>query len=381
MSIRSRYKAFQSAFPNHPLSQSKWASLTHWVDANRLLSTLDLSIFPDTLTSLVWDNANAKTLVFCDSQTKLTYLSLCNTQIRKVIVPKYVKGIKELIIVGSPIVELDLGGSIKSIDVLDIEPSTARNNVKLPVGMKNLTSLRMVSRIGPVSLPKTAPSLTYLSIGINIGDSAIRISSAYTSLKHITAYGTFSSLLIAKNSLSMESLEIESSSKDFILPELPNLLEVALITATKKPLLIPASYSTLRVLRVEAPNSKKVTIPSSLPNLSNINLTTPLVKDTLIPKDTINLMGMRIVAQDIVIDPTLVNLGQLIILGTSVKIPQAKTLGNLVHLAVSKDTSVRARLPTDMPLLETLAVNPQRMRFGKINTPRLDWFLKNPKSY
>lgn len=382
MSQRARYISFKKAFPESILTYSKWNELTHWVDSAKLIAVLDMSIFPDTLESLIWNNSPIKQIAFCSTQTNLKQLSLSNTQLKKIEMPKKMKGLEELYLENVPIIELELGGNKRTLRVLEITPTTPKNRIKLPMGLKSLTSLVMVSRNGPVSLPKEAPKLRYLEITTNVGDSAIRIPSAYTSLAHISVYGKFSGLLVPKTLTAMESLEVESESEDFILPEIPTLCELAIETKSKKPLAISESYGEhMTMLTVRAPNIKQLTVPIAMDRLEGIILETPNLVNISLPEGTTELRGIRIIAGDITINSELPYLSKLDIIGKSVKVIKANTVHRLRHLSIGRETSVRARFPKEMLELETVSVNPQRVRLKNTYTPRLNWHLKDTKSY
>lgn len=376
MNYSSRFKLFKEAFPLSELTRTKWERIVHWVDSSKTLRVLDMHMFPDSLKTLAWEHSPVKSIIFCETHRKLEILSLNHTKIKVVELPRSIKHVRELYLNKLPLTTLGLGGSRRALEVLELYPTTGRNAVKVPNNLKSLRILHVGAVNGPVPLPKIAPALDFLKAEVNIGDSSMRIPTSYTHLKDITVTGKFGGVIIPKDVTTIETMELDSESTKFSFPNVNGIDEIRICTKTDVKLDIPEKWGdTLKVLHVEAPSSASIKLPPGLGNLMSLNVTMPKVKAMELPETACSL---KEIITDVGNISVLGDLDKLIVLdvtGKSVKLAKGKTAVRLRHIAIDKDAKASLGFPKEMLELETLCVNPQRVRFKNINTPRLNWYL------
>ena len=372
MSLRKRFKMFQETFPDDNRTYHKWLVITQWFRTVDVGSTLDTGIFPDGMRAIIWDHSDINKVIINPDQTKLRVLSFSNTRIRKLTIPDSIKTVEAITLFDTPVTTLELGGSIKKLKTLTLRPTTATNRVTFPVDMTGLIALRIDSSFNSPSLPRGAVNLESLQVRAEVGDNGIRIPSEYVNLKNLDVSGSFGRVSVP-NAPKLNRLDITTDASTFIMPELPSVVNLHIMANKIKSLIIPMCYDDVYQLVVRGDAVTSLELPTTLKDASAIEVACPETASITIPETSLDLKGLRLKAKVILIKPPLPNLDELIVVTSSIKVEKPKTLGNLRHLSINKESKVSMALPNEMLLLESLHVNTQRVRFKNIHTPRLDY--------
>lgn len=235
-----RYSLFNEEFPNLKMPFKKWCKMKVFEATVYVGATLKMCIFPDCLEALTLTNQPILSVEFTDTQRKLKVLNFTGTNIWGLHIPKYVTTIRELILAGTVIFKLDLGGSVDTIEKLDISASAA--HIGLPKSMPSLKSLS-VGKMAHVNkdFPTDMDNLEELTIWSDTGNEKVVLKHELPSLTSLTLRGIHGGISgKGATGINLTSLKVTGDSDNMVyIPKAPHLEDVFILLPYAKNVRVP----------------------------------------------------------------------------------------------------------------------------------------------
>ncbi len=267
MNLEERYAKFKKVFPTSELDLAGWKKLKSWDTPAYTLQRLDMAIFPDCLESISMENSPITVVNFIDTQTKLGYINFMYCHISKFKLPETIKKVTEVHLEGNPLFKFDLGGSVDSVECLELPIEMPTNRVVIGEGMESLTSLTIGSLVGAIILHPDLVALEHLTIE-NSPQKPIKLQKTMTSLKRFEVSGSVTSLVIPEE-INLDCLYVDSN--DFKLPRKVNVRELNLIIDNTDAVKVPATLvEGVKKLKISLRKPESVSLPKNIGEVENL---------------------------------------------------------------------------------------------------------------
>ncbi len=367
MDLKERHALYNESFPKERMNFKKWEKTANFFICPKLLLTLDMSMFPDGMTSFVLMYSPTNKILFSNHHTKLTTIVLEHIHTNDICLADGMTAVKNLSIVQTPLVNLDLGGSLESIRLLVLPEERPISDVGIPTGMINLEELIVDVGENKTSphLPSDMVNLKKLKLTTYIGSKLVAIPKELVKLRSVTINGEFGGITGLKNMEDLKFLNIDSYGITMVIPSVPKLSDLILKTSLKVPFSIPAiTAESLIRLEIVDTETELIALPTSMVNLRHITIHA-LRANVFIPKDITGLLNINIKSDSADIHPTMDRVEALNLFCVSGNVLEGTTLGNVSRILMASKSKVKITLPSSLPNLKLgwvpLAVIPADM--------------------